>query len=137
MKPIQILAVIVFAAVFFTAFTPNARAGLPNRKTIVTFSQPVEIPGLVLPAGTYVFERADSSQHVVRIFNADETHIFATLLTVPEYLLGPVDKTVITFEERLPGGPEALQAWFYPGDTVGEEFLYLKSVPYKRRGGVE
>ena len=126
MKSIRLFAV-VLAALFFTAFVPNARAGMLDKRTTVTFSQPVEIPGLVLPAGTYVFERADTSQHVVRIFNANETHVFATLLTVPEYLLNPVDKTVITLEERATGAPEAVQAWFYPGDTSGEEFLYMNS----------
>jgi len=126
MKSIRLFAV-VLAALFFTAFVPNARAGMLDKRITVIFSQPVEIPGLVLPAGTYVFERADTSQHVVRIFNANETHVFATLLTVPEYLLNPVDKTVITLEERATGAPEAVQAWFYPGDTSGEEFLYMNS----------
>jgi hypothetical protein len=126
MKSIRLLAA-VLAGLFFTAFVPNARAGMLDKRTTVTFSQPVEIPGLVLPAGTYVFERADTSQHVVRIFNANETHVFATLLTVPEYLLDPVDKTIITLEERATGAPEAVQAWFYPGDTSGEEFLYVNS----------
>lgn len=125
MKSIRIFAVLL-AALFFTAFVPNARAGMLDKRTTVTFSQPVEIPGLVLPAGTYVFERADNFQHVVRILNADETHVFATLLTVPEYLLDPVDKTVITLEERATCTPEAVQAWFYPGDSSGEEFLYMK-----------
>ena len=137
MKSTRILVVVVLAALFFAGLAPNARAAMLDKKTKVTFSQPVEIPGLVLPAGAYVFERADGFQHVVRILNANETHVFATLLTVPEYLLDPVDKTVVTLKERAPGAPEAIQAWFYPGDTVGEEFLYAKPPAHELRGGIK
>src|SRR5690242_6885489 len=62
-----------------------------NRKTTVTFSAPVEIPGVhlkgwgVLPAGTYVFKIMDSlsDRHIVQIFNADETTLYATILAIP------------------------------------------------------
>ena len=135
MNSIRILAVITLAALFFTALAPNARAGTFDKETIVTFSQPVEVPGLVLPAGTYVLERLEGFPHVVRIFNANESRVYATLLTVPEYLLKPVEKPVITFEERAKGLPELVQAWFYPGDTVGEKFLYAKSTIHEHRGG--
>ena len=137
MKSIRIPAVITLAALFLAALAPNARAGMFDKETIVTFSQPVEVPGLVLPAGTYVLDRLEGFSHVVRIFNANESHVLATFLTVPEYLLQPVDKPVITFEERAKGLPELVQAWFYPGDTVGEKFLYAKSTVQKDRGGNE
>ena len=66
-------------------------------------------------------------------FNADQTHVYATLLTVPEYLLEPVE-SVITLEERAQGAPEAVQSWFYPGDTTGEEFVYTKHATQERSG---
>ena len=102
---------------------------------MVTFSGPVEIPGVhlpgwgVLPAGTYVFKILDSQsdRHIVQIFNEDETTIYATILAVPNHRLKPTDKTVITFRERLAGQPEALRAWFYPGRNWGEEFVYPKA----------
>jgi hypothetical protein len=105
-----------------------------NRKTTVTFSAPVEIPGVhlkgwgVLPAGTYVFKIMDSlsDRHIVQIFNADETTIYATILAIPNYRLKATDKTVMTFRERAAGEPEALRAWFYPGRNWGEEFVYPK-----------
>ena len=111
---------------------PNASADDWNRKTIVTFSGPVEVPGVgaqVLPAGTYVFKIFDSpsDRHIVQIFNQDETHIFTTILAIPNYRLHATDKTVITFKERAQGEPEALRAWFYPGRQWGEEFVYPKA----------
>src|SRR5579871_481470 len=114
---------------------PGARADDWNRKTTMTFSGPVEIPGVhlkgwgVLPAGTYVFKILDSAsdRHIVQIFNEDETMIYATILAIPNYRLHATDKTVLTFRERPSGQPEALRAWFYPGRNWGEEFVYPKA----------
>jgi hypothetical protein len=102
----------------------------------MTFSGPVEIPGVhlkgwgVLPAGTYVFKILDSQtdRHIVQIFNADETQIYATILAIPNYRLKVTGKTVVTFRERPAGQPEALRAWFYPGENYGEEFVYPKAM---------
>lgn len=122
-------------ALMGTMLAPNARADDWNRKTSITFSGPVEIPGVhlagwgVLPAGTYVFKILDSqsNRHIVQIFNKDETTIYATILAIPNYRLRATDKTVITFRERPAGEPEALRAWFYPGRNWGEEFVYPKA----------
>jgi hypothetical protein len=111
---------------------PNAKADEVNRKTVLTFSQPIEVPGVgehILPAGTYVFKIFDSNsnRHIVQIFNQDETHIFTTILAIPNYRLKATDKTVISFRERPAGEPTALRAWFYPGREWGEEFVYERS----------
>jgi hypothetical protein len=83
----------------------------------------------VLPAGTYVFKILDSQsdRHIVQIFNAAETVVYATILAIPNYRLQATDKTVMTFRERPAGQPEALRAWFYPGRNWGEEFVYPKA----------
>ena len=111
---------------------PSASADDWNRETVITFSGPVEVPGVgaqTLPAGTYVFKIFDSQsdRHIVQIFNQDETHVFTTILAIPNYRLKTTDKTVISFRERPAGQPEALKAWFYPGRQWGEEFVYAKS----------
>jgi hypothetical protein len=115
--------------------SPAATADDWNRKTTMTFSGPVEIPGVhlkgwaVLPAGTYVFKILDSQsdRHIVQIFNKDETQVLATILAIPNYRLKVTDNTVVTFRERPAGEPEALRAWFYPGRNFGEEFVYPKA----------
>src|SRR5579872_4360484 len=114
---------------------PNVKADDWNRKTEITFSAPVEIPGVhlvgwgVLPAGTYVFKILDSQsdRHIVQIFSKDELTVYATILAIPNYRLKATDKTVMTFRERPAGEPEALRAWFYPGRLWGEEFVYPKA----------
>jgi hypothetical protein len=54
-------------------------------------------------------------------------HLLATILAIPDYRLQPAGKTVIKFEERPSNQPEALEAWFYPGDNYGHEFVYPKT----------
>ena len=106
----------------------NARAAQTDDKTVLTFSQPVEVPGHVLPAGTYVFKLLDSTsdRHIVQIFNADESDIMATIMAIPDYRLTSTDQTVVKFSEVPSGSPEAIRAWFYPGSTVVQAFVYPK-----------
>jgi LPXTG-motif cell wall-anchored protein len=108
---------------------PQARADEWNKKTVVTFNQPVEIPGIVLPAGTYVFKLADTmaDRNVVQVFNKNENRLYGTFLAIPDYRMKTPDKAIITFEERAAGSPEAVKAWFYPGDNYGDEFVYPKA----------
>lgn len=135
MKLLETATAICCAAVLSAVLAPSAQADDWNRKTVMTFSGPVEIPGVhlkgwgVLPAGTYVFKMLDSqaNRHIVQIFNKEETTVYATILAIPNYRLQATDKTVVTFRERPAGQPEALRAWFYPGRNYGEEFVYPKA----------
>jgi hypothetical protein len=134
MKLFNATATVCSIALLGAVLAPSAKADDWNRKTVVTFSGPVEIPGVhlagwgVLPAGTYVFKIVDSlsDRHIVQIFSKDELTVYATILAIPNYRLKATDKTVITFRERAAGEPEALRAWFYPGRNWGEEFVYPK-----------
>lgn len=112
-----------------TAVAPSAAdAQTRNNRTTLTFSQPIEVPGRILPAGTYVFELADSlsDRHIVQISNADGSELITTVLAINNYRLTPTEKTVVTFNEVTRGAPEAIRAWFYPGNNYGQEFVYPK-----------
>jgi hypothetical protein len=123
--PLSLLWIIMLAALIL----PSARASESDQKTILTFSQAVEIPGRVLPAGTYVFKVLDSvaDRNIVQIFDKQETHLYATILAISESRLEPTDNSTIQLKERTPGGPEAIQTWFYPGLLDGERFTYPKA----------
>jgi len=135
MKLIKAITTVGCMTLIGAALAPSAKADDWNRKTVITFSGPVEIPGVhlagwgILPAGTYVFKILDSQsdRHIVQIFSKDEKTIYATILAIPNYRLKATDKTVVTFSERPAGEPEALRAWFYPGRNWGEEFVYPKA----------
>lgn len=128
MKIVKIAFCLLAITLFGATLLPSAHADEWNKRTVMTFSQPVEIPGQVLPAGTYTFKLADSlsDRHIVQIFNADGTQIIATILAINNYRLQPTGETVVKFAERSGDNPEALKAWFYPGDNFGQEFVYPK-----------
>src|SRR3954453_19083982 len=138
MKFFKRFLIIVCAVTVSLLVVPGASADDWNHKTTVTFSGPVEVPGVgpqVLPAGTYVFKLLDSlsDRHIVQIFNKEETHVFTTILAIPNLRMRTTDKTVITFKERAQGEPEAIRTWFYPGNNSGEEFVYPKGKPLGQR----
>jgi hypothetical protein len=114
----------------FTIMLPVAQADEANQATKLTFNQPVQIPGRVLPAGTYWFVLpADVTQHnQVRIFSSDRTTLYATLFTIDAERLQPTGKTALTFAERGAEQPQAIVTWFYPGSMTGHEFLYPKQM---------
>jgi len=123
--------VVTFCLVALCALAaPSAMmADEEDKATKLTFSEPVEVPGQVLAAGTYWFTLADSQgdRNIVQIWNADRTRLVTTILAIPDYRMPPKGRTVIDFEERPSDQPEAIHSWFYPGNDVGEEFVYPKT----------
>lgn len=118
---------------FSLFFELAAHADEMNQETIFTFNEPVQVPGAVLPAGTYRFEllNPESQQGVVQIFNADRTHLLATVQTISAERMEPTGDTAITLAEPEAGRPDALVKWFYPGNDIGHEFVYPKSEEQK------
>ena len=111
---------------FTLFFELAAHADESNQATTMAFSQPIQIPGQILPAGTYSFKLLDSNSdpNVVQIFNSDQTHLYATLQTVATERQDPTGDTAITLAEQGGGKPDALLKWFYPGRDTGHEFVY-------------
>ena len=108
-----------------TFFAAKVRADESDEKTIVTVNEPVQVPGKVLPAGTYVFKLLDSNDRtVVAIYNNNERHLIALIRGIPDYRPKTPSKSVLQFEQRPNGQPEALKSWFYPGDNSGVQFVY-------------
>ena len=116
------------AAVILGATLAGAQGLDTSRTTIVTFSAPVALPGVTLPAGSYMFRLADSqtNRNIVQVFDKDRTKIIATILAVSAQRNKPADETVITFKESPANAAPAVQYWYYPGETTGQEFAYPK-----------
>ena len=116
----------------------TAHADEVNEETTITFSAPVQIPGQVLPAGTYVFQQAepDENQNLVRIFNADRTIVYATLQTASAVRNEPGGTTMVLAQPEN-GQPDMLVKWFYPGRSTGHEFLYSKQQEQKIATGTQ
>ena len=75
----------IVTAIFCSAlFICSSAMGDPrNKKTMLTFREAVELPGIVLTPGTYVFKVPDFNyRHVVQIYTADERKLLATVLAI-------------------------------------------------------
>jgi hypothetical protein len=105
-------------------FSPNLKANEWDKRTVVTINAPIEVSGMVLSPGTYVFKLLDSGgvRNIVQIYNADESRVVATMIAVPSSRFEPVSKSLFTLSETPAGQPHALHTWFYPGNVDGLEF---------------
>jgi Protein of unknown function (DUF2911) len=113
----------------FLSILPNARADELNQATLFTFNQPVQIPGQVLPAGTYLFEIVNNFNHeIVRISNADRTNVIALIQARPATQNGFTGKAAIVLAERGSSQPAAVIAWSYAGRSEGHQFVYPKQL---------
>jgi hypothetical protein len=124
-KKVAFVIAFVLTAILFAEVALHADEADESAK--LTFSKPVEIPGQVLPAGTYLFKLADrNDQNLVRVFSSDGTRPYATPQTVSAERMDPAEDALITLAEQSNGRPEALVRWFYPGSTSGHQFVYPK-----------
>ena len=124
------LAIALLAAA--TAATLAAQVGGlqdVSKKTTVTITQPMEIPGQVLQPGTYVFKVMDivGTRNIMQVTNTEGTKVFATIIAVPDYRVAATNKSVVQYKEEAAGKPNALRAWFYSGEKAGLEFVYPKT----------
>jgi hypothetical protein len=125
MKINKVALLIGFAIASVLFLEVVAHADEADQSIKISFNQAIEIPGQVLPAGTYLFKLADPNDlDLVRIFNSEGTRLYATLETVAAERREPAGRTVVILAEQPDGRPETLLQWFYPGSTSGHELVY-------------
>ncbi len=116
------------AAAMLVGTTAYAQ-GPTDQRTYFTFSAPFELPGgKTLPAGKYTFRVLDSpsNRHIVQILNEDATRVHTTVLAIPAQRQDPPSEPEIRFMEAVASAPPAIRTWWYPGRTIGHEFIYPK-----------
>jgi hypothetical protein len=121
------LSVTLGVALLAAVAVPQLRASDRDKKTIITFTAPIRISGVILPAGTYVFKTFSEDRNVVVVTNREQTQVEATVQTIPIEAPAIPDKARVELSEGSPNTPEALSAWFYPGDELGWSFPTLKT----------
>ena len=115
-------------AVFVCLMAAPVSAQPLDKRTLFTFSGPVTLPGVTLPAGQYLFRLADpnSSSKVVQVLNAEGTKPFGLFFTIPAQRLEPASTPEVRFMETASGTPAAIKTWWYPGERRGYEFIFPK-----------
>jgi hypothetical protein len=113
-------------AVMVLTLPAAAHADAFTKETVITFSQPVELPGVMLAAGTYRFQLADpeNESSVVQVLNEKGNVSYGMFITVPEHRATAADEGEVTLAERPSGSPEAVESWTYPGDDIQWTFVY-------------
>ena len=138
MKRFTSLAAAVFTAAFLAAATTaSAQDSNVDQRTYLTFSGPVQMPGVTLPAGKYVFKLAPTALHnVMQVFDGEEKHIIGQWFFVPverttEEQSKADGKPVVMFREMPEGITPAVHYFYYPTDLRGKEFIYPKDQALK------
>jgi len=133
MKRVTLIATaIVLAVLVGMSAQLAAQNTVPSERTFMTFSNTVEMPGVTLPAGTYVFRLADiPTRNVVQVLSRDEKDILGQWTFVQAQRPKATEDTVVMFKEAPEGQTAAVQYWYYPGETIGKEFIYPKDQAQK------
>ena len=113
-------------AVLTLSIGGRAEAQPADYRTYFTFSAPVTLPGITLPAGKYVFRLADpdSSRKVINVLSADGKKSLAMLHTIPNRAMKAPKDAEIRFMETSAKVPPPVKTWWYAGKAIGYEFIY-------------
>ena len=129
MKRVKLIATAMVLAVL-AVLTANVAAQQTNvsERTFLTFSSAVEMPGVTLQPGTYVFKLADTpSRNVVQVWDNEEKNMIGHWLFVQAERPEVSGENVVMFKEAREGTTPAVQFWYFPGEKIGKEFVYPKA----------
>lgn len=122
-----IVAAAILAVIGVLAGGVAAQETNVSERTFLTFSAAVEMPGVTLQPGTYVFKLADTpTRNVVQVWDNDEKNMLGHWLFVQAERPEVSNDTVIMFRETREGATPAVQYWYFPGERIGKEFIYPK-----------
>jgi len=113
-------------AVLTLSIAGRAEAQPADYRTYFTFSAPVTLPGITLPAGKYIFRLADpdSSRKVINVMSGDGKRSLAMLHTIPNQATRAPKDAEIRFMETSAQVPPPVKTWWYAGKAIGYEFIY-------------
>src|SRR4030088_2869667 len=82
------------AAIIAAGLAPSAHADEYTKLTLLTFSAPVDVPGITLPAGTYRFALAgpESGRRAIKVTDKDGTKTYGVFLSIPDQRTKATDK---------------------------------------------
>jgi hypothetical protein len=128
MRKLTVIPLVLAAVLLALALGSTVKADNWDKKTVVTFNQDVEIPGQVLPAGTYVFKllRSNSDRSVVQVWSRGESQLLATLITIGDSYPNPSGEPyfVLDMTGTDEGYPPAVVSWYFAGGDEGRDFVY-------------
>ena len=120
------LRAVCAVALFACLMEGTGSAQTYDKRTVFTFSGPIAVPGVTLPAGQYLFRLADptGSRKIVDVLSADGRTSYGMYFSLPAERLEPASAPEVRFTETPAGMPAAIKSWWYPGERSGYEFIY-------------
>ena len=97
-----------------------------DRSTLLTFTAPVALPTVTLPAGTYLFRFVDAANlgpTVLQVMDKDGKVAYAMLHTRPIVRTNAKNESEIVFKEAKENAPTRIGAWYF-GENEGCELTY-------------
>jgi LPXTG-motif cell wall-anchored protein len=109
----------------------NAITTTYDKTAYLTFSAPVQIPGVTLNAGTYWFRLTNpaTSRNVLQVLSNDGSIVYAMFHTIPDRRTTLTEEAVVSFRETPEGVAPAVKSLFYGDEYRGYEFVYPKGGP--------
>ena len=129
MRSAKILRTILGVGMGLALFTSAAQAQPEDKRTYFTFSGPIALPGVTLPAGRYLFHIVDttSSRKVIQVLSEDQKKPYVMANTISDQRRDAPKDATVAFYESPRGAPAAVKSWWYPGETIGYQFIYPRS----------
>ncbi len=129
MRSANVFRTMVGLGVGLALFASAAQAQPEDKRTYFTFSGPVALPGVTLPAGRYLFRIVDTttSRKVIQVLSDDQKKPYTMANTINDQRRDPVKDATVSFYETPRGTPAAVKSWWYPGESIGYQFIYPRN----------
>jgi len=110
-------------------FASSVQAQPEDKRTYFTFSAPVALPGVTLPAGRYIFRIVDTTttRKVIQVLSDDQKKPYAMMNTITDTRRDPAKDATVSFYETPRGTAAAVKTWWYPGERDGYQFIYPRT----------
>jgi hypothetical protein len=108
---------------------PAMRADDSVRQATVTIQSPEQVPGSVLPAGTYVFKQTgmQSGWAIVQIYSKDGSALVTTILAYPNAQVASDGQNCVVYPAIASGSVRAVEGIVFAGDSTVEQFAYPRA----------
>jgi hypothetical protein len=129
MRSAKVFRTMLGVGIGVALFASAAQAQPEDKRTYFTFSGPIALPGVTLPAGRYMFHIVDttSSRKVIQVLSDDQKKPYTMANTIADERRDPPKDATVAFYESPRGAPAAVKSWWYPGETIGYQFIYPRA----------
>jgi hypothetical protein len=129
MRSANVLRTIFGVSIGVALFASAAQAQPEDKRTYFTFSGPIALPSVTLPAGRYMFHIVDTtgSRKVIQVLSDDQKKPYVMANTISDQRRDAPKDATVAFYESARGTPAAVKSWWYPGETIGYQFIYPRN----------